>query len=43
MEFMTEPIPTWALCYLILSRNLDKTSYHDFYIIITYIDILLIN
>ena len=36
MEFFIEPIPTWALCYLILSRFLDKTSYHDLYIIPTY-------
>lgn len=26
MEFMTEPIPTWALCYLI---NGDSTSLTD--------------
>ena len=26
MEFMTEPIPTWALCYLI---NGDRTGLND--------------
>ena len=26
MEFMTEPIPTWALCYLI---NGDRTGLNE--------------